>query len=300
MISPLSEKCRIDSLSTFYNFPVRVDVLRLDLVHPVISGNKWFKLKNYVGEAKHNNKKILLTYGGAFSNHIVATAAAAQLNGLKSIGIIRGEEPSVLSPSLLDARHFGMELYFTSREAYKHKMIPDAVYANHHKENIYCIPEGGYGKEGMTGAMDILASNKTGAYSHIMAAVGTGTTLAGIITAAKPQQTILGVSVLKNAFSLQQEIEILLPEEKNAGFTMLHNYHFGGYAKHTKELLQFMNDLYCPTGIATDFVYTAKLFYAAFDLVNKNYFASPDKLLLVHTGGLQGNRSLKKGTLIFH
>jgi 1-aminocyclopropane-1-carboxylate deaminase len=299
MMSHISEICRIDSLSPYYNFPVTTDVLRLDLVNPFVSGNKWFKLKEYIGEAKHNNKETLLTFGGAFSNHIVATAAAAEINNFKSIGIIRGEVPVRLSPSLLDAQNFGMELFFTSREDYKHKKKPAAVYEKHDEEGIYMIPEGGYGIKGATGATSILKSNETRSYSHIISAVGTGTTLAGIVTAANHTQTVIGIPALKNAFSLKQEIENLLPEEKLQAFTLMHDYHFGGYAKHTEGLLQFMNELYSKTGIPTDFVYTGKAFYAAFDLLNKNYFTSMDRLLIIHTGGLQGNRSLKKGTLIF-
>jgi 1-aminocyclopropane-1-carboxylate deaminase len=299
MMNPISEKGRIDSLSTFYSFPIEVAVLRLDLVHPVISGNKWFKLKEYLNEAKHNNKNTLLTYGGAFSNHIVATAAAARVNNFKSIGIIRGEKPSVLSPSLQDALHFGMSLFFVSRDDYKQKKIPAAVYTQEDEEGIYVIPEGGYGPLGAAGASAILLRNATSSYSHILLAVGTGTTLAGIITGAKDEQKLMGVPVLKSAFSLQQEIEHLLPQEKEQRFTLIHDYHFGGYAKYNNDLLHFMNELYFTTAIPTDFVYTAKAFYAAFDLLNKNYFSPTCKLLIVHTGGLQGNRSLKKGTLIF-
>jgi 1-aminocyclopropane-1-carboxylate deaminase len=299
MMNIISEKCRIEHLLNFYNFPVIVDVLRLDLVHPVVSGNKWFKLKKYISEATHNAREILVTFGGAYSNHIVATAAAAKLNNFKSVGIIRGEEPKDLSYSLLEALRFGMELFFVSREDYKNKFIPDDIFEKYHQNNLYVIPEGGYGKPGASGAEAILSENETKSYSHILCAVGTGTTLAGMTTAAKPGQNIIGIPVLKNNFSLQHEIENILSEENKNHFTLMHNYHFGGYAKHTEELLHFMNKFYESTGIPTDFVYTAKAFYAAFDLVDQGYFAQTDKLLLIHTGGLQGNRSLKKGTLIF-
>lgn len=299
MMSSISEIYRIDSLSPFYNFPVAADVLRLDLVHPVISGNKWFKLKEYIAEAKDNNKKTLLTFGGAYSNHIVATAAAANLNGFKSIGIIRGEGYSPLSLTLQNARQYGMEFFFSTREDYKHKKIPGVVSEKYSEDGIYIIPEGGYGLQGASGASAILLRNETEAYTHVLSAVGTGTTLAGIITATNPEQNVIGVSVLKNAYSLQQEIKNLLPGDKQKAFTLLHDYHFGGYAKYTQHLIEFINDLYSKTAIVTDFVYTAKAFYAAFDLLNNNYFAATDRLLIVHTGGLQGNRSLKKGTLIF-
>jgi 1-aminocyclopropane-1-carboxylate deaminase len=300
MISPISEKCRIDSLSPFYNFPISVDVLRLDLLHPIVSGNKWFKLKGYIQNAKDNNKKTLLTFGGAYSNHIVASAAAANLNGFKSIGIIRGDQPLIPSPSLQDALHFGMKLYYNSREDYKQKKIPDAVFKEFDKDDHSIVPEGGYGKLGAIGAAAILHSNETTSYTHILSATGTGTTLAGIAMTLKPGQKVIGISVLKNAFSLQHEIENLLPLKKVQAFTLLHDYHFGGYAKYTQNLFQFMNEIYMRTRIQTDFVYTAKAFYAAFDLLKKNYFNPTDRLLILHTGGLQGNRSLKNGTLIFN
>jgi len=300
MMSSISETCRIDSLNPFYNFPIPVDILRLDLVHPIISGNKWFKLKEYIKDAEQKNKNTLLTFGGAFSNHIVATAAAANLKGFQSIGIIRGEKPSTPSLSLQNAKGYGMELFFTAREDYKHKKMPEAIYKTYDEEGIYVIPEGGYGKKGAIGASSILLSDETKPYTHILSAVGTGTTLAGLLMATQTVQKVIGISALKNAFSLQQEIERLLPEEKqHQSFTLLHDYHFGGYAKHTKELFQFMNDFYSNSNIPTDFVYTAKAIYAAFDLLKKNFFLATDKLLIVHTGGLQGNRSLMKGTLIF-
>lgn len=287
---------RLDSLAAFGASNVAVDVLRLDLLHPVVSGNKWFKLKKYLSEA---GKKTILTFGGAYSNHILATAAAANERGLQSIGIIRGEEPNDYSPTLLQALHNGMKLYFTSRDAYRHKSIPLAVYDNFSFEDLFIIPEGGYGAKGMEGAKDILLNNATGFYTHILSAAGTGTTLAGLTAAANERQQVIGISALKNNFSLTAAIRELLPAEKHHRFTVLYDYHFGGYARQNDELFYFMNLLYKKTAVPTDFVYTAKAFYAAFDLISKGFFKAEDRLLLVHTGGLQGNRSLSKGTLIF-
>lgn len=290
--------CRIYTLSTYYDFRANVDVLRLDQVHPVISGNKWFKLQVYLQEAKKQHK-VLLTFGGAFSNHIVATAAAAQQAGLKSIGIIRGEQGPVLSHTLLQAQAYGMKLCFTSRASYKEKKIPAEIMDDHGLDKLYVVPEGGYGTKGAKGAEDILQKNNTNSYSHIMAAVGTGTTIAGLTAAAKEGQKVIGISVMKNNLSLAEEISRLLPPAKQACFRLLHDYHFGGYARKTPEVIRFMNELYKKTAIPTDFVYTAKTFYAAFDLLQKGFFTAGDRLLLVHTGGLQGNLSLPKGTLIF-
>lgn len=298
-MSLLSPQARIDPLSSLYSLPVTVDVLRLDLLHPVVSGNKWFKLKEYIAVAKGEGKTALLTFGGAYSNHLLATAAAAQLHGLKSIGIVRGEEPGRLSPTLLAAKAYGMRLHFVSREAYRSKAIPPQVYEDHVAEKIYPVNEGGYGALGAKGAMDILLCNNTLAYTHIVTAVGTGTTLAGLTAAALPHQKVVGIPVLKNAASLQPEIEALLPSEKYNGFRLIPDYHFGGYAKQNEALLRFMNDFYNKTKMPTDFVYTGKTFYAALDLIAKNYFPAGSKILLMHTGGLQGNRSLKKEALIF-
>ena len=293
------DRSRIDSVSSLYNFHTTVDVLRLDLIHPVVSGNKFFKLKEYLSEAEHQNKKVLVTFGGAYSNHIVATAAAAEWQGLKSIGIIRGEKPAALSHTLMQARSYGMDLIFVSREEYRRKSLPDEWLKNYRPEDLYIINEGGYGSRGMEGSRDILKDCNASTYTHILSAAGTGTTLAGLIAASHPGQAVIGISVLKNNFSLEKEINALLPTEKQGRFQLDHAYHFGGYAKHTPQLLQFMNDWYAQTGIPSDFVYTGKLFFAAHDLLQKSYFPEGSRLLIIHSGGLQGNLSLPKGTLIF-
>jgi len=293
------EKCRIDSLSSLYKFHTTVDVLRLDLIHPVVSGNKWFKLKEYLEDARHQNKKTILTFGGAFSNHIVATAAAAKLYDLKSIGIIRGERPENLSHTLKNALSFGMQLHFISRKEYKTKKIPEEIVNTPVPDDLYVINEGGYGNKGMLGARHILNDVDASQYTHIIAAAGTGTMLAGLVAASNLSQIVVGISVLKNNVSLQKEINDLLPKEKQDQFQLLHQYHFGGYAKHTPQLIQFMNDWNAQTGIPSDFVYTGKLFFAVNDLIGKSYFPENSQILIIHSGGLQGNLSLQKGTLIF-
>jgi 1-aminocyclopropane-1-carboxylate deaminase len=293
------QKPRADTVSILNKIHTTADVLRLDIVHPVISGNKWYKLKEYIKDAVALNKKTVLTYGGAYSNHIVATAAACADNNLKSIGIIRGEKPSALSHTLLTATGFGMKSFFISREDYKAKIVPDEIFEHNNEEDIYIINEGGYGKKGAEGAEEILRTVDVSSYSHIIAAVGTGTTLAGLTTACAQHQTTIGISVLKNNFTLQNEIENLLPDEIRTQFSLIHDYHFGGYAKHTKELIKFMNDWFQRTGIPSDFVYTGKLFFAINDLIEKKYFPDYSKLLIIHSGGLQGNLSMPKGTLIF-
>jgi 1-aminocyclopropane-1-carboxylate deaminase len=276
---------------------VEADVLRLDLVHPVISGNKWFKLKEYMPEAIEQNKSAIITFGGAFSNHIIATAAFCKEQGLKSVGIIRGEKTANLSHTLQDAMNCGMDLFFVEREKYKIKEIPVEVKTKY--PDAYIINEGGYGLPGARGAAAILDLIDSNQYTHILVAVGTGTTLAGLTEALMEEQNIIGISALKNNFDLQDEInQLLSPHNKNR-FQLLHQFHFGGYAKYTNQLILFMNEWFNDTGIPSDFVYTGKLFYAFKTLLTENFFPGGSKILLIHSGGMQGNNSLKKGTLIF-
>lgn len=290
----------IDNISSFYNKKIEVDVLRLDKINPLISGNKWFKLRYYLEEVKTQHKKGLLTFGGTWSNHIIATAAVCNMNGLRSIGIIRGEEPKELSFTLSKAKEFGMKLFFISRSAYQNKEIPAPIQT----DEYVVVSEGGYGKTGAKGASTILDHcNKS--YTHYCCAVGTGTMMAGIINAIAPDQQVTGISVLKNNTALDEMIQTLVVNEENnltagqAGWQLIHDYHFGGYAKHQPALLEFMNEFYKQTGIPSDFVYTGKLFYAVSDLINKNYFPAGSKLLVIHSGGLQGNVSLSRGKLMF-
>ena len=282
------------SIPEFDAKSIEVFVLRLDKVHPVISGNKWFKLRYYLEEAKALHKKNIVTFGGAWSNHILATAAACRLNGFGSTGIIRGEEAAELSPTLMLAKEMGMQLVFTSREEYSQKKIPEEINNDDH----YLIHEGGYGKKGAAGAATILDAVEKESWSHICCATGTGTMLAGLVQASTEQNKITGISVLKNNFETEQQVKSLLPgNEKN--FEIIHDYHFGGYAKHKPELIYFMNEFYKATFIPSDIVYTGKLFYAIHDLVATDHFPVGSRLLLIHSGGLQGNASLNKGTLIF-
>jgi 1-aminocyclopropane-1-carboxylate deaminase len=273
---------------------VTADVLRLDKIHPLISGNKWFKLRYYLEEAKKLNKKAIATFGGAWSNHILATAAACKIQQLHSIGIIRGEEAAILSPTLVKSKEMGMQLFFLSREDYTQKKIPVEI----NKEEAFFINEGGYGSKGADGAATILDFCEKENYTHLCCAAGTGTMLAGLIKNASVQQQITGISTLKNNMDLTANTQSLL-NEKADNFQIIHNYHFGGYAKYKPELITFMNTFYQQTQIPSDFVYTGKLFYAISDLIKNDFFKPGSRLLLIHSGGLQGNSSLSKGTLIF-
>ena len=281
----------INDISGFFNGKIRADVLRLDTIDPVISGNKWFKLRFYVEEAIASGHSTIVTFGGAWSNHIVAAAALCKIYGLHVYGIIRGEEPAVLSPTLQQARMLGMELIFISRTAYREKIIPPELIPDPH----YIIPEGGYGDAGARGAATILDHCGPG-YTHYCCAVGTGTMMAGLSRAAMPGQRVTGIAVLRDMIDLEKNVAALT---SSSNWQIIHDYHHGGYAKHDPLLIQFMNSFYRQTNIPSDFVYTGKLFFAINDMVKNDFFPSGSRLLIVHSGGLQGNASLGKGTLIF-
>lgn len=281
------------TLPIFVDNDIEAEVLRLDKIHPLIPGNKWFKLRYYLDEALRLNKKNIVTFGGAWSNHIIATATMGNLYGLATIGIIRGEEASELSPTLAQARAMGMQLIFISRDDYKQKKLPEEI-----PSDAYIINEGGYGKPGAEGASTIFDHCSSVDYSHICCACGTGTMAAGLANGTNEEQELIAISVMKNNHELEEDIRSLLKKDR-PNISLNHEYHFGGYAKHKPELLNFMNEFYRQTSIPSDFVYTGKLFYAIADLASKNYFPTGSRLLLIHSGGLQGNSSLNKGTLIF-
>ena len=273
-------------------------MLRLDKIHPVISGNKWFKLKYHLESFAQNNYKGILTFGGAYSNHIVATAYAAKLKEIKCTGIIRGEEPRELSPTLKDCIDYGMQLEFVPREIYRQKNL--LIENGQNFSGYYIIPEGGAGELGVKGCYEILKLVNKGSYSHIACAVGTGTMFMGLTNSSLPQQHVVGISVLKGMKNLPYQFnDLVFPAARKNYCKIFYDYHVGGYAKHTPELLAFMNDFYLQTGIPTDFVYTGKLVYGITELVKQGYFPQESSLIIIHSGGLQGNESLSKGTLIF-
>jgi len=275
---------------------VKADILRLDKIHPVISGNKWFKLKFYLEEALEKQFNTIVTFGGAWSNHIVATAFASKLYNLNAIGIIRGERPLKLSQTLLNAEDYGMTLEFINRESYSEKN--DDGFKQFYKEKfgrVYFIPEGGAGLPGIKGSEEILQLVDKNDYSHVLCCIGTGTMFSGLVNSSLPSQEVIGISVLKGVeFDTENTIAHGLKRSK-----IRYEYHFGGYAKKTKELIGSMNNFYLQTGIPTDFVYTGKLIFAFYDLIAKNYFSADSKVLVIHSGGLQGNASLPEGTLLF-
>lgn len=275
---------------------VKLDILRLDMIHPIVSGNKWFKLKYYLQHAKNNGHSTIGTFGGAFSNHIIATAFASNKTGLKSIGIIRGEQPAICSHTLLMAQHYEMHLRFLSRLAYRDR---EAIKKDF--KTVYWIPEGGCGNLGVRGAKEILLfCNEPEKYTHVVCAVGTGTMMAGIIQSVNSIQTVMGISIMKGNYSLTEKIKTLFsPPCEHKLYEVIQDYHFGGYAKHTPELIQFMNSTWQQYQLPTDIVYTAKTFYAAEQMIINNTIQKGSNVLMIHSGGLQGNVSLPADTLCF-
>ena len=286
-------------LHAFTSKQVGADVLRIDLLHPVVSGNKWFKLKYHLDAALQRKSKGIITFGGAFSNHLVATAWAARESGLAAVGIIRGEEPKHYGPALKDMVGYGMQLKFVSRAALANEAQLMAETGKEYPQH-FIVPMGGQSEMGIQGAAEILHLVEPEKYSHILCAVGTGTMLAGLLKSSAAHQQVIGISALKTSVVENNTIESFIAANipgKKAN--LIYDYHFGGYARHTPELLQFMNRFYEQHAIPTDFVYTAKLFFAIEDLVSKGHFPEGSKLLIIHSGGLQGNRSLPAGTLTF-
>lgn len=279
---------------------VSLFIKREDLIHPQISGNKYRKLKYNILEAKKKGFDTLLTFGGAFSNHIAATAYAGQLHGLKTIGIIRGEELSEKwqdNPTLKLASDHKMKLHFISREAYRQK--EDASFQNELKAKFgscYLLPEGGTNSLAIKGCEEIL-NEETNDFDYICSSAGTGGTLAGIINASHEKQHVLGFSALKGDF-LKEDIRNFVRKEN---WSLKTDYHFGGYAKVSKELILFVNDFKRKTNIPLDLVYTGKLIFGIFDMIKTDQFEPKTKILVIHTGGLQGidgmNQKLKKKNL---
>lgn len=286
-------KQAIPSLSLHHT----VDILRLDVMHPVVSGNKFFKLRFYIDAAKVNAATTVASFGGPYSNHIVALAFTAKEAGLNSVGYIRTNENEPITASLAQAQSYGMDLVYLGRSEFQAKKAAILSEGKEHPD-CYFIDEGGYGPIGARGAATILTDFETADYDYIIGAVGTGTMLAGCINAAKPNQKIVGIAVLKNEGTIKSEIDALLID-KHKAYTLFHQFHQGGYAKTNPAMQSFMNTFWDKEKIPTDLVYTSKLLFAVENLIKENYFEKGKSLLVIHSGGLQGNRSLPEGTLKF-
>ena len=276
---------------------VSVSVARLDKIHPVVSGNKLFKLHYFLEKALKDENKALLTFGGAYSNHLAATAFACMETGIRSIGIVRGERSATLSHTLKQCEADGMELHFISRADYSKKDSADLSKELH--EDCIIVPEGGYHPLGAMGAALIADKIKYKTATHVCTAIGTATTAAGLLMNLPADVKVIGIPVLKELNDVTERISFLTGNKQYNNFECFNEYHFGGYAKKTNELIQFMNDLYSENGIPTDFVYTAKMMFGVIDKIKAGYFAEGSRIICLHTGGLQGNDSLPASTLVF-
>jgi 1-aminocyclopropane-1-carboxylate deaminase len=262
-------------------------IKRDDLLHPYVSGNKFRKLHYNLKKAKEENYSTLLTFGGAFSNHIVAVAAAGMENGMKTIGVIRGDElqEKIMSnPSLKKAQEFGMVFEFVSREIYRSKNEAAFMeYLEQQYGNFYLLPEGGTNSLAVKGCEEILEETDAD-FDFICCAVGTGGTISGIINSSKVSQQVLGFPALKGDF-LSEDICKFVTQ---SNWQLVTDYHFGGYAKVTNELIEFINDFYQKFQVPLDPIYTGKMAFGVLDLIEKKKFPKGSKILMIHTGGLQG------------
>jgi len=272
---------------------ISVAIRREDLIHPFVSGNKFRKLKYNLLKAKEEGYAALLTFGGAFSNHIAAVAFAGKENGFKTIGIIRGDElrdKIAENPTLKFAQENGMEFEFVSRTQYSDKENPEFIEKLRHKfGNFYLIPEGGTNALAVKGCEEIVTEEDS-QYDYICCAVGTGGTISGISNSALPHQKVLGFPALKGDF-LKEEIRKFATNEN---WELVTEYHFGGYGKVNAELIDFINNFNQNNNIPLDPVYTSKLTFGILDRIEKDYFPANSKILIIHTGGLQGIEGMNK------
>lgn len=280
-LESLNQKIAID------NADISLFIKREDQLHPFISGNKFRKLKYNLAEAKKENKVTLLTFGGAFSNHILAVASAGKQYGFKTIGIIRGEELKgkiADNPTLKKAQDFGMVFEHVTRQIYRDKSNPKFIQQlTKQFGNFYLIPEGGTNELAVKGCEEILTKTDE-KFDYICCAVGTGGTISGIINCSKSSQQVLGFPALKGDF-LREDIRKFVT---NSNWELITDYHFGGYAKVSEELILFINEFYKTYKIPLDPIYTGKMMFGILDLIAKNYFPKNSKVLVIHTGGLQG------------
>ncbi|NAY92215.1 pyridoxal-phosphate dependent enzyme [Muricauda sp. JGD-17] len=284
-------------LPLFQSRGVTLHIKREDTIHPLISGNKYRKLKYNLEEAEKKGYDTLLTFGGAFSNHIAAVACVGKEEGFKTIGIIRGEELTDTwnhNPTLSLAHDNGMRFQFVPRSQYRQKKEPHFLQElNERYGDFYVLPEGGTNALAVKGCEEIL-TEADALFDVICCSVGTGGTLAGLINSAKPHQQVLGFSALKGDF-LKLEVQKLT---QGSSWELITDYHFGGYAKITAELVHFINNFRKNTGIPLDPIYTGKMLFGIFELVKQDFFPKGTQILAIHTGGLQGiqgmNLVLKK------
>ena len=266
---------------------VEVWVKRDDLIHSVISGNKWRKLKYNLNYILNSDFQTVVSMGGAYSNHLHALGYAAKQLEINAIAYVRGEEPNKYSPTLKDLQQWGMDLRFISRTEYR--KLREGHYSQSIGEGEYWLSEGGSSQLALRGVSEIVTEIKI-PYDAICAPCGTGATLAGLVKEVSEQTAVYGFSALKGADFLYDDVEKLLGTDKMKGSIFL-DYHFGGFAKTNNDLLLFIDEFLKQYHIELDYVYTGKMFYGLFDLIRQGFFKPGQKIIAIHTGGLQGKRS---------
>ena len=285
-------KIQLSPIHLPFQTSIKLFMLRLDLLDETISGNKWFKLKNNFETAKELGLRNILTFGGAFSNHIAATAKACKMAGFNAVGIIRGEE--IMNPTLIEAEKNGMELRFVERGLYRdNAQLMTFLKTVYPLEKYLVIPEGGANTQGVQGCTEIIKYIKI-PFDCVALSCGTGTTISGITKTLNEKQLALGFSALKGGGFLNEVVKAHLINEQHHRFKIFENYHFGGYAKYTSELLSFMNEFKNNNGFELDFVYTAKMVFGLLDLIKQHYFAENTVIVAIHSGGLQGNQGINR------
>jgi 1-aminocyclopropane-1-carboxylate deaminase len=273
-----------------------VSIARLDQVHPQVSGNKWFKLRFNLAKAAFMDADAVLSFGGAWSNHLHALAAAGKQLSLPTIGIVRGEVGPVLTPTLQDCQAYGMQLIPISRQEYKKKHQVSFLASLRERlsvcgKNIYVVPEGGSNLLGVLGVADMITQfSQIPEYDLICAPVGSGGTLAGVIR-QKGKTSVLGFSALKGASDLSGRISCWLPDAEKESFSLCHDYHFGGFGKTSARLSAFMRQFESTYNIPLDPVYTAKMMYGLCHKLFLGELSPETRILVLHTGGLQGLRN---------
>ncbi len=278
------------SLDVFQQKKIQVSIKRDDLIHPFISGNKWRKLKYVLRDAKEKQKTTLATFGGAFSNHLLAVASAGATFGFKTVGFVRGDELDIKNPVLKMCHLFGMRLIFVARDEYRNKDVLFAKYFDTNK-SVYFVPEGGSCMKALPGVAEIL-DELTDTYDYLFTASGTGGTLAGLAKGVADKHLatkVNGIAVIKGGEYLNHEIEKWIG---NTPYTLHTNFHRGGYAKTDNELVLFARNFSRKTGIVIEPIYTAKMIMAVMELASQDYFEPDSKVLCIHTGGIWGGIGL--------
>lgn len=272
---------------------INLYIKRDDLIHPGFGGNKWRKLKYNLSNARAKGHDTLLTFGGAWSNHIYATAAAGQFFGFRTIGFIRGEKPDRPGPTLQFAENKGMQLHFLDRETYRKKNRPDflSALANEFRQP-YILPEGGSNRLAVKGCAEIIdeIEETQQPFDVICCASGTGATLAGLASRLQPGQQAIGFSALKGGSFLLDEARTYLPEDMpERNWSIETRFHFGGYARASNELLDFIRNFRRQHGILLDVVYTGKMFFGLWRMIEAGEFRPGTRIIVLHSGGQQGN-----------